>query len=171
MLLNCDAGEDSWESLGQQGDQRSKESKPVNPKGNPSWILTERTDAEAEAPVLWLCDMKNWLIGNAGMLGKIESSRRGVVTEDEMVGWHHQPDEHEFEQALGVGDGRGNLVCCSPWGCKELDTTEWLNWTYHWSKDILKFLLLKKTTSRLFSESRTLKLSIEIVKICHTTSM
>ena len=49
------------------------------------------------------------------MLGKIESSRRGVVTEDEMVGWHHQPDEHEFEQALGVGDGRGNLACCSPW--------------------------------------------------------
>ena len=57
------------------------------------------------------------------MLGKIESSRRGVVTEDEMVGWHHQPDEHEFEQALGVGDGRGNLVCCSPWGHKELDMT------------------------------------------------
>ena len=52
------------------------------------------------------------------MLGKIESSRRGVVTEDEMVGWHHQPNGHEFEQALGVGDGRGNLVCCSPWVCR-----------------------------------------------------
>ena len=51
------------------------------------------------------------------------------MTEDEMVGWHHQLDGHESEQALGVGSGQGSLVCCSPWGHKELDMTEWLNWT------------------------------------------
>ena len=62
------------------------------------------------------------------MLGKIEGRRRGA-TEDEMVGWHHQLDQHEFEQAWGFSDGQGSLACCSPWGRKELDTTEWLNWT------------------------------------------
>ena len=62
-------------------------------------------------------------------LGKIEGRRRRGWTEDEMVGWHHRFDGHEFEQALGVGDGRGHLVCCSPWGHKESDTTEQLIWT------------------------------------------
>ena len=62
------------------------------------------------------------------MLGKIGEEEKGM-TEDEMVGWHHWLDGHEFEQALGVGDGQGSLVCCSPWGLKESDTTEWLNWT------------------------------------------
>ena len=56
------------------------------------------------------------------------------TTEDEMVGWHHRLDGHEFEQAVGVGDGQGSLVCCSPWGCKEMDTTEQLNWTWDLSK-------------------------------------
>ena len=61
------------------------------------------------------------------MLGKTEGKRRRQ--EDEMVGWHHQLDGHEFEQALGVGGGQEGLACCSPWGCKELDMTEQLNWT------------------------------------------
>ena len=61
------------------------------------------------------------------MLGKIEGRRRRGMTEDELVGWHHRLDGHEFEQALGVGDGQGSLVCCSPWGCKESDMTEQLN--------------------------------------------
>ena len=61
------------------------------------------------------------------MLGKIESRRRRGMTEDEMVGWCHGLDGHEFEQALGVGDGQGTLACCSPWGHKESDTTEQLN--------------------------------------------
>ena len=62
------------------------------------------------------------------MLGKVEGGRR-KGQQDEMVGWHHWLDAHEFEQAPGVGDGQGSLACCSPWGCKESDTTEWLNWT------------------------------------------
>ena len=61
------------------------------------------------------------------MVGKIEDRRRRGTTEDEMVGWHHQLEGHEFEQAPGVGDGQGSLACCSPWGCKELDMTEQLN--------------------------------------------
>ena len=106
-----------------------KESKPVNPKGNQSWIFIERTDAEAEAPKLWLPDGKNWLIWKDLDAGRDWRQEEKGITEDEMVGWHHWLDGHEFEQAPGVGDGQGSLVCCSTWGHKELDTTEWLNWT------------------------------------------
>ena len=104
-----------------------KEIKPVNPKGNQSWIHIGRTDAEAEAPKLWLPDARSWQIGkdpNAGQDWKCEEKG---ITEDETVGWHHQLNGHEFEQALGDGEGQGGLVCCSPWGRKELDTTEQLN--------------------------------------------
>ena len=61
------------------------------------------------------------------MLGKIEGRRRSGATGDEMVGWHHQLNGHEFAQAPGVGDGQGSLECCSQWGCKESDTAEQLN--------------------------------------------
>ena len=104
-----------------------KEIKPVNPKGNQSWIFIGRTDAEAETPILWLPDAKNWFIGKDPDAGKDWKQEKGM-TEDEMVGWHHWLNGHEFEQALGVGDGQGSLACCSPWGCKESDTTEPLNW-------------------------------------------
>ena len=100
-----------------------------NPKGNHSWIFTGRTDAEAEAPILWPPDAKNWLIGKDSDAGKDWRQDEKGITEDEMIGWHHQLNEHEFEQNLGVGDGQGSLGCCSPWSCKELDTTEQLNWT------------------------------------------
>ena len=94
-----------------------KKIKSVNPKGDYSWIFIGRSDAEAEAPVLWPPDAKNWLIRKTLIVGKIEGrSRRG--RQDEMVGWHHQLDGHEFEQALGAGDGWGSLACCSPWGHK-----------------------------------------------------
>ena len=83
--------------------------------------------AEAEAPILQPPSAKNWLLGKDP--GKDWRQEEKDMTEDEMVGWHHRLDEHEFEQALGVGDGQWSLACCSPWGCKELDTTEWLNWS------------------------------------------
>ena len=102
-----------------------KEIKAVNPKGNQSWICTERTDAEAETPVLWPPDVKNWKDPDAGKDWRQEKG----MTEDEMAGWHHQLDGHEFEQVPGVGDRQGNLACCSPWGYKESDTTAQLNWT------------------------------------------
>ena len=74
-------------------------------------------------------DAKHWFIGKDPENGKGWRWEEKGMTEDEMVGWHHWLNGHEFEQAPGVGDEQGSLVCCSPWGCKELDTTEWLNWT------------------------------------------
>ena len=105
-----------------------KEIQLVHHKGNQFWIFIGSIDAEAETPVLWPPDVKSWLIGKDPDAGKDWRQEEKRTTEDEMVGWHHQLDRHEFEQALGVGDGQGSLVCCSPWGCKELDMTEWLNW-------------------------------------------
>ena len=101
--------------------------KPVNPKGNQSWIFIGRTDAEDEALVLWPPDAKNWCIGKDPGAGKDWRQEEKGTTEDEMVGWHHQLDGHECKQAPGVGDGQGGLACCSSRGLKESDTTEWLN--------------------------------------------
>ena len=106
----------------------SKEIQSVNPKGNQSWIFTGMTDAEAEAPVLWPPDVKNWLIRKDPDAGKDWRQEEKGTTEGEIVGWHHQLNGHEFEQGPGFGDGHGSLVCCSPWGCKGLDTTEKLRW-------------------------------------------
>ena len=102
-----------------------KETKPVNPKGNQSWIFIGRTDAEPEAPVLWPSYVKRHLIWKDCDARKDWRWEEKGTTEDEMVGWHHRLDGHEFEQSDGVG--RGSLACWSPWGHKELDTTEQLN--------------------------------------------
>ena len=102
--------------------------KGVNPKGNQSWIFIGRTDAEAEAPVLWPPDSKNWLTGKDPDAGKDWRQKEKAMTEDEVVGWHHRLSGHESEQTLGVGDGHRGLACCSPWGRKESGTTEQLNW-------------------------------------------
>ena len=104
-----------------------KEIKPVHPEGNQSWIVIGRTGAETETLILWPPDAKNWLIWKDADAGKYW--RQEEKTENEMVGWHHQLDGHEFEQAPGVGDGQGSLECCSPLGHKESDITEQLNWT------------------------------------------
>ena len=96
----------------------------VNPKGNQSWIFIGRTDAEAEAPILWPPDANSQLIRKDPDAGKDWRQEEMGTTEDEVVGWHHQLNGHEFEQAPKDGDGQGSLVCCSPWGRKESDTTE-----------------------------------------------
>ena len=96
-----------------------KEIQPVHPKGNQSIIFIESTDTEAETPVLWPPDAKNWLIGKVPDAGKDWRQEEKGMTEDGMVGWHHQLDGYEFEQDLRFGDGQGSLVCCSPWGHKE----------------------------------------------------
>ena len=103
-----------------------KETQPVNPKGNKSWVFIGRTDAKAEAPILWPPDAKNRLVGKDPDAGKDWGQEEKGITEDKIVGRHHRLDGHEFEQAPGVGDGQGSLVCCSPWGHKE---TGRLNWT------------------------------------------
>ena len=108
----------------------SKEIKPVNPKGNQPWIFIGRTDAEAEAPVLWPPDAKHWLIGKDPDVGKDwRQEKKGMMTGDEMVGWHHWFNGHEFEKTLGNDEGQENLTCCSPWGRKESNMPEWLNST------------------------------------------
>ena len=106
-----------------------KEIKSVNPKGNQSWIFTGRTAAEAEVPILWPPDAKNWIFRkDPADAGKDWRQEEKGMTEDEMVGWHHWLGGHGFEQALGVDDGQGWLVCCRAWSCKELDKTERLSW-------------------------------------------
>ena len=97
--------------------------KQINPKGNQPWIFIGRTGAEAEAPILWPPDVKNWLIGKDPHAGKDWRQKEKRVTEDEMVGWHHQFNGHELGQSLGHSEGQGGLVCYSPWGHKKLDMT------------------------------------------------
>ena len=104
-----------------------KEIKPVNPKRNQPWIFIGRTDAKAETPILWPLNAKGWLIRKDPDAGKDGRQEKKGMTEDNMVWWHHQLNGHEFEQALGDGEGQGSLECCSPWGHKESDMTEWLN--------------------------------------------
>ena len=108
--------------------------KPVNIKGNQPWILIRRTDAEAETPILWPHDGENWLIGKDPEAEKYWRQEEKEMTEDDMIGWYHQLNWYEFEQAAGDEGGQGSLMCCGPWGCKETDMTEWLNQT-DWLKE------------------------------------
>ena len=106
-----------------------KEIHPVHSKGDQSWVFIGRTDAKAETPIFWLPDAKSWLIGKDPDAGRDWGQEEKGMTEDEMAGWHHWLDGHESEWTPGVGNGQGALECCNSWGCKELDTTQWLNWT------------------------------------------
>ena len=145
-----------------------KKIKSVNLKGNQLWIFTGRTDAEAEAPTLRPPDLKSQLIGKDPDAGKDWGQEEKGMTEDEMVGWHHWLNGHEFEQIPGDSEGQGILACYSPWGHKELDTTEPLNsnrnvlWTFSpilWFAFIFltmyfdeeKFLILTKPKLSFFS--------------------
>ena len=106
-----------------------KEVKQVHPKGNQSWTFIGRSEVEAETPILWPPDAKSWLTGKDPDAGKDWRQEEKGTTEYEMVGWDHRLNGHEFEQALGIGNDQGGLVCSSPWGSKELDIIERLNWT------------------------------------------
>jgi len=139
-----------------------KEIRPVNPKGNQSWIFFGRTDVEAETPILWPRDMKNRLIRKHPDGGRDWRQKEQGTTKDEMVGWHHRLDGHEFEQALGVDDGQGSLVCCSLCCHKESDMTEWLNWT-----DVNSILLPYSLTFLMYwrpSPRLRIKAYVEILK-------
>ena len=121
MLLNCDVGEDSW-------DLDCKKIQPLHSKGDQSWVFIGRTDVEAETPILWPPDAKNWLTRKYPDSGKDWGQDKGTK-EDEMVEWHHRLSGHGFEWTARVGDGQGGLACCGSWDHKESDTAEWLNWT------------------------------------------
>jgi len=123
MLLNCGVGEEAWESLGLQGVPL------VHSKGDQSCVFFARTDAKAQTPILWPPHAKNWLIGKDSDAGRDWGQEEKGTTEDEVAGWHHRLDGHEFGWTSGVGDGQGGLVCCSSQGREESDPTGWLNWT------------------------------------------
>ena len=116
-----------------------KQIQPVNPKGNQSWIFIGRADAEAETPILWPPNAKNWFIWKDPDAGKDWRQEEKGMTEDGIVGYHHWLDGHEFDLALGVGEGQGSKMCCNPWGCKELDMTEQLNWCTLFADSILQY--------------------------------
>ena len=112
MLSNCGAGETLESPLD------CKEIKTVNPKGNQHWIFIWRTDTEA--PILWPPDVRSWLTGKDHDAGKDGGQEKGPTEdEDEMVGWHHRVNGHEYGQTLGDSEGQGRLACCSPWGHNE----------------------------------------------------
>ena len=106
-----------------------KEIQSVHLKGNKSWIFIGRSDAEAETPILWPLDVKNWLIWKDPDAGKDWGQEEKGMTEDERAGWRHGLDGRESEWTPGVGDAQGGLVCCNSWGRRESDMTERLNWT------------------------------------------
>ena len=106
-----------------------KEIQPVHPKGDQSRVFIGRTDVEAETPILWLPDVKSWLIGKDPDPGKDWGREEKGMTEDEKVGWYHRLNKHGFGWTPEVGDGQEGLACCGSWVCKELDVTERLKWT------------------------------------------
>ena len=122
MLSNCGAGNDSWKSLGQQGDFICQILKEINPEHSLEGLMLKLM-----LQYIWPPDAKSWLIGKDPDAGKYWRQEEKGMTEDEIVGWHHQLNGHEFWWSLGVGDGQGGLACCASWGRKESDTTEWLN--------------------------------------------
>ena len=114
-----------------EGPLNCKEIKPLNSKENQPWIFIGRTDAEAQT--LWPPDVKIWFIGKDSDAGKDLKQEEKGVTDDEMVGWHHRLNGREFEQTLQDSEGQGSLVCCSPWECKESDTTYWTTCSIRYS--------------------------------------
>ena len=104
-----------------------KEIPPVHSKGDQPWMFFGRNDAKAKTPVLWPSHMKSWVIGKDPGAGRDWGQEEKGMTENEMAGWHHWLGGCAFEWTLGGGDGQGVLACCDSWGCKESDTTEWLN--------------------------------------------
>ena len=125
MRLNCGVGEDPWESHGLQGDPS------IHSEGDQPGDFFGKNDAKAETPVLWPLHVKSWLLGKVSDAGRDWRQEEKGTTEDEMAGWHHRLNAHEFGWTLGVGDGQGGLAWCNSWVRKESDTTERLNWTEH----------------------------------------
>ena len=136
FVLNCGVGDDSWESLGLQG------FKPINSKGNQSWLLIGWNDTEAETPILGHLMQRPHSLERPNSLERPrcckrlkaegEQRMRTGTAEDEMVGWHHQLFGHEFERAPGV-DGQGRLVCCKFMGSQRFGH----NWVTELNWDVL----------------------------------
>ena len=124
-----------------------KEIQPVHPKGNQSWIFTGRTDVKAKTPILWPPDVKNWLIWKDPDAGKDWRQEQKGMTKDEMVGWYHQLNGHDFDLAPGDCEGQGSLVCCSLWGYRVRDN--WATGTANFFKVYLKESLMHITSEKM----------------------
>ena len=161
MLLNCGVGENSWESNELQRDPMNcKEIEPVRPKVNQSQIFTEGLMLRLQLPILWPPDAKNWLTGKDPDAGKDWRWVEKGTREDEVIGWHHWLNGHEFEHPSGAGDGQGSLAFCVH-GVSESDTTERLDWTepesmkagfnIHWKISYTEnlYALVAKTKAKL----------------------
>ena len=142
-----------------------KEIQPIHPKGDQPWVFFGRTDSKAETLILWPPHVKSWLTGKDSDAGRDWGQEEKGTTEDEMAGWHHQLDGHEFEWTPGVGDGQGGLVCCDSWGCKESDTTERLNWT-ELNNFLLKLFIGNKTRLRWIDLNCLLFLNLKLQSVC-----
>ena len=134
----------------------SKEIQPVHPHGDQSWVSWEGLMLNLNfGQLMW----RDNLLEETLILGKTESRRRRGwrrrVTEDEVVGWHHQFNGHEFEQALGDGEGQRSLACCGSWGGKESYMTEWLNWTEHYTCHYLPSCVLRIVDGPLYIPCRS----------------
>ena len=138
-----------------------KEIQPVHPKGDQSWVFIGRTDAKAETPVLCPPRAKSWLIGKDSDAGRDWGQEEKGTTEDEMAGWHHRLDGHEFGCIPGVGDGQGGLECYNSWGCNESDTTEQLNWT---ELNSLEVVMRSFFSSSYFYKSLSCKILSSVVR-------
>ena len=139
-----------------------KEIQPVNPKGSQSWISIGRTDVEALR--VWPPEAKNWLIGKDPDAGKDWRQEEKRMTEDEMVGWYHWLNGHEFEQAPGVGDGQRGLECCSPQDLRESDRTKQLNWTKKCNKSLHGDIRSPRLTKNLLSNECLMVLNSPFTK-------
>ena len=135
-----------------------KEIKPINPKGNQSCLFTGRTDAEAEAPILWPPHATGQVIGKDADAGKDWGQEEKEATEDEMIRWHHWLNGLESEQ--GDNEGQGSLACCDPWDCEESDMTQWLNNKKILPPKILHVVPLKFQHTHTHTHTHTLILEI-----------
>ena len=142
MLSNCGAREDFECPLD------SKEIKPVNPRGNQPWIYIGRTDAKAETPILWPPNVKRWLVGKDSNAGKDWEQEEKGLTEDEIVGWHHQLNGHGFQQTSGDNEVQGSLVCAVLHGVAKSQT-----WLCDWITTIWKHLKKLTQQGRIVQES------------------
>ena len=132
-----------------------KEIQPVHSEGDQPWDFFERNDAKAETPVLWPHHAKSWLIEKDSDAGRDWGQEEKGMTEDEMAGWHHGLDGHEFEWTPGDGDEQGSLACCNSRGHKESDTTERLNWTEpKWSIHLIELYVYPNKSRKRKNKKR-----------------
>jgi len=145
-----------------------KEIQPVHSEGDQPWVYFGRNDAKAETLVLWPPHEKSWLIGKDSDPGRDWGQGEKRATEDEMAGWHHWLDGHEFEWTLGDGDGQRGLACCDSWSCKESDTTEWLNSTeLNWAiTEAVHTLSIKSGTAKLLSHELRSRQGCHSFELC-----